>query len=80
MSDHSIKPIRILRVREVAERSGISRSLLCKFVREGKFPPSVKIGERAAGWLESDVAVCVTSRSVSTLAANQLAAATTCQS
>jgi len=72
MSEHSIKPIRILRVREVADRSGISRSLLYKFVREGKFPPSVKIGERAVGWLESDVDGWIKSRSVNTQVAKQV--------
>lgn len=73
MSDQSIKPIRILRVREVAGRSGISRSLIYKFVREGKFPPGVKIGERAVGWLESDVEGWITGRSVNRLAPKQVA-------
>jgi prophage regulatory protein len=64
MSEKSIKPIRILRVREVADRAGISKSLIYKFVREGKFPFGVKIGERAVGWLESDVDGWIQSRAI----------------
>jgi prophage regulatory protein len=71
MSEQSIKPIRILRVVEAANRAGISRSLFYKFVREGKFPPGVKLGERAVGWLESDVDGWITSRSVNSPAAKQ---------
>lgn len=62
MSEQSIKPIRILRAKQVAERAGISRSLIYKFVREGKFPAAVRLGDRAVGWHESDVDGWIQSR------------------
>lgn len=55
MSDQSTKPIQILRVRRVASRMDVSKSSVYKLVREGKFPRGLKIGERAVGWLETDV-------------------------
>ncbi len=47
--------IRILRLPAVMERTGLSRSSIYAFISEGKFPHQVKIGDRAAGWLEPEV-------------------------
>ena len=47
--------VKIIRVPTVLERIGVSRSTLYQWVSEGKFPRSVPIGDRAVGWLESDV-------------------------
>lgn len=52
---HENKPIRVLRLKQVVERTGICRASIYRFVREGKFPASIKLGERAVGWYESDV-------------------------
>lgn len=48
---------RILRIRQVCERTGLARSTLYKAIAEGKFPKPVAIlsGGRASGWLEAEV-------------------------
>jgi len=46
---------KILRLPDVIERVGFSRSSIYAFVDNGTFPKPVKIGIRAVGWLDSDV-------------------------
>jgi prophage regulatory protein len=48
-------PERILRIRSVLERTGLSRSTLYRKVQEGTFPRQVRIAERSVGWRESAV-------------------------
>lgn len=45
----------ILRLPEVKARTGLSRSTIYLRITEGDFPPSVSLGGRAVGWLESDI-------------------------
>ena len=54
--------LKILRVKQVAERVGISRALIYRYIREGKFPTGVRLGERAVGWYEHDVDAWLASR------------------
>ena len=46
---------KFLRVPEVLVRVGVSRSTLYEWMRTGDFPASIPLGERAVGWLESDI-------------------------
>jgi prophage regulatory protein len=46
---------RILRLRAVLDRTGLSRSTLYRKVERGTFPMQVRISERCIGWRESDV-------------------------
>ena len=45
----------ILRLPQVEQRSGLSRSTLYQYMKDGYFPKPVPLGPRAVGWLESDV-------------------------
>ena len=45
----------ILRVHDVLDRLGIGRSTLYEWQARGDFPRAIPLGERARGWLESDV-------------------------
>jgi prophage regulatory protein len=47
---------RIYRRREVEQLTGKKRSALYADIAEGKFPRPVKIGARAVGWLEAEIA------------------------
>jgi prophage regulatory protein len=47
--------IQILRLRQVCERIGLSRSMIYQLEAEQRFPPRIKIGVRAVGWIESEV-------------------------
>ena len=46
---------RFLRLPEVQERTGFSRSFIYKSVKDRTFPPPRKVGGRASVWLESEI-------------------------
>ncbi|WP_092003571.1 helix-turn-helix transcriptional regulator [Paraburkholderia lycopersici] len=46
---------RIVRIRPVLERIGISKSELYRRIAAGTFPKQVALGPRAVGFLESDI-------------------------
>jgi len=49
------KPERILRIKVVLERTGLTRSTLYRKIHQGTFPTQVRISARCAGWHESAV-------------------------
>ena len=49
-------PDRILRIKTVLERTGLSRSTMYRKMQAGTFPKNVQISTRCAGWRESDIA------------------------
>lgn len=53
---------RILRIRDVSERVGFSKSQIYKLVGRGMFPKGFKLSARATGWLETDVEGWIQSR------------------
>jgi prophage regulatory protein len=46
---------RILRLKSVLNRTGLSRSTLYRKIGRGTFPAQVRISDRCIGWRESDV-------------------------
>jgi prophage regulatory protein len=50
---------RILRVREVVQRCGISKRTIYRLEAAGRFPPRRKLGPRAVGWAESEVSAWI---------------------
>ena len=44
-----------LRRKHVETRTGLSRSTIYQYMKDGVFPKPVLLGPRAVGWLESDV-------------------------
>jgi len=48
-------PPRILRLKSVLERTGLSRSTLYRKVQERTFPRALRISARCTGWRESDI-------------------------
>jgi prophage regulatory protein len=54
---------RLLRLREVCSRIGVSRSKLYSMSRIGQFPAPAKLGGRTVAWLESDVDDWIDARS-----------------
>lgn len=53
---------RIIRINQVKERTGLSRSTLYSLIKEGKFASPIPIGSRAVGWLESDISDFIEAR------------------
>ena len=52
----------ILRLPQVKRRTGLSRSTLYQYIKDGYFPKPVPLGPRAVGWLESDVSDWIATR------------------
>ncbi|PHR95110.1 MAG: AlpA family transcriptional regulator [Oceanobacter sp.] len=46
---------KIIRLPEVKNITGLSRSSIYLRMSKGKFPKSISLGDRAIGWLEEDV-------------------------
>ncbi|PSM17376.1 AlpA family phage regulatory protein [Nitratireductor sp. StC3] len=49
------QPDRIIRLRTVLVRTGLSRSTIYRKIAEGTFPAQIKISIHGAGWRESDI-------------------------
>lgn len=52
----------ILRRPQVEQRTGLSRSTLYQYIKDGDFPKPVRLGLRAVGWLESDIGAWIAAR------------------
>lgn len=46
---------RIIRLKTVLDRTGLSRSTIYRKIAEGTFPSQVKMSVRGAGWYESAI-------------------------
>jgi len=49
------EPNRIIRLKTVLARTGLSRSTIYRKIKEGTFPAQLKISTNGAGWRESDI-------------------------
>ena len=48
-------PDRIIRLRTVLARTGLSRSTLYRKIAEGTFPAQLRISVHGAGWREAEI-------------------------
>ena len=55
MQDRTENELVILRRRQVEQRTGLSRSTLYQYIKDGSFPKPVPLGPRAVGWIETEV-------------------------
>ena len=55
-------PTLILRRPEVSQRTGLGRSALYAEIQAERFPKPVKLGRRAVGWIEAEVAEWIADR------------------
>lgn len=49
------EPDRIIRLRSVLSRTGLTRSTLYRKIAEGSFPAPIRISVNGAGWYESEI-------------------------
>ena len=47
--------LRIMRLNEVKSVTGLSKTTIYRFEKEGRFPSMVSLGERRVGWFEDDI-------------------------
>jgi prophage regulatory protein len=52
----------IIRLPDVVQRTGYKRSTIYRKVRKGEMPAPIKLGDRASGWLESEINAWIESR------------------
>jgi prophage regulatory protein len=45
----------LLRLKQVEEKTGLKRSQIYLYMKEGTFPRSIKIGPASVAWLESEI-------------------------
>ena len=46
---------RLMRLTEVVELTGVSRSTIYRWMANGEFPRQISLGANTVAWLESDV-------------------------
>lgn len=65
MTEQAAQPIfNIIRIERVVEKTGLSKSTICKEVARGKFPQPVPLSRRCVGWLTSEVDAWIKQRLV----------------
>ena len=47
--------LRIMRLTEVKAVTGLSKTTIYRFEKEGRLPSRVSLGERSVGWFEDDI-------------------------
>lgn len=47
--------VRILKAKEVAERTSVSTAQIHRMVKAGRFPSPIKITDHRTGWVEEEV-------------------------
>ena len=47
--------MRIMRLKEVIDTTGLARSTIYKYIAEGTFRKPVSLGDRCVGWVDSEV-------------------------
>lgn len=57
MGTHSIgeRPMRFLKLKEVMQKTALSRSAIYRKMNDGEFPKSISLGDRAVAWVEGEV-------------------------
>jgi prophage regulatory protein len=54
--------MKVIRLTQVMNSTGLGRSTIYKYMSEGKFPMPLQLSERCVGWLESEVQQWIQSR------------------
>jgi len=62
MSNPAEIPPALIRLDTVMARTGLSRSTLYAYMREGRFPQPVAISERCVAWIESEISDWIADR------------------
>jgi len=47
--------MKLIRIKEVMNRTGLARSTIYKYISEERFPQPTKLGPRTVAWVESEI-------------------------
>jgi prophage regulatory protein len=53
---------KILKLPDVMERCALSRSSIYAYIQNNKFPKPIRLGVRAVGWMEAEIAAWIEQR------------------
>lgn len=53
---------RLLRLKQLMDKTGLKRSQIYAYMAQGNFPKSIKIGPSSVAWLESEIEEWINSR------------------
>ena len=53
---------RLIRIKDVEARTGLKKSQLYALQKAGSFPAAIKLSQRSAAWIESEVSKWVADR------------------
>jgi len=59
--------MKIVRLRQVMQLTGLSRMTIYRLERDGKFPKRRRLSQNSVAWLEADIAAWAESRPVAQL-------------
>ncbi len=54
--------MKVLRIRDVANTTGLSRTTLWRLERRGDFPRRIRLSPNSTGWIESEIEEWIESR------------------
>lgn len=52
----------LLKLPEVMKQTTLGKSTIYAYVKHGKFPPPIEVGDRAVGWVQSEISGWVQDR------------------
>lgn len=55
-------PLKLLRLKQVIELTGLGRDSVYRLIREGRFPAQRRLSERASAWRADEVELWIASR------------------
>jgi len=44
-----------MRLKEVAEKTGLAKSTIYNLISQGKFPKQIDLGARSVGWVDTEI-------------------------
>ena len=47
--------MRIMRLKEITEKTGLAKSTIYNLISQGKFPKQIDLGARSVGWVDTEI-------------------------
>lgn len=47
--------MRIMRLKEVVEKTGLAKSTIYNLISQGSFPKQIELGARSVGWIDNEI-------------------------
>lgn len=47
--------MRIMRLKEVVEKTGLAKSTIYNQISQGSFPKQIELGARSVGWVDNEI-------------------------